>query len=330
MTRKPIAHDTLALALISLLLLACASCTATKPGPIELGIQNFEAQEYDTARTLFETALTKEPENPQAVYYLGRIALQSGDLDGAIVRLEQAVALDDANSEYHFRLGVAYSRKIQKAPMMEKGALAPKLKTEFERAVETDSSNVEARMALAQYYLNAPPMVGGSPEKAMAQVDAIKKLDPREGYLFMAQIHTGKKDYDAADKELQAALDLNPEDTGAHFQRAMLYQTKKDYATAFEAFEKTVAIDPGYMRAMYQIGRTAIFSGDNLERGAECLGIYLKNKPGRGQPSWAHAHWRLGMVYEKMGKNEMAKKEYQAALDLNPDIKEAREALERL
>ncbi|MCK5407552.1 MAG: tetratricopeptide repeat protein, partial [Candidatus Krumholzibacteria bacterium] len=108
------------------------------------------------------------------------------------------------------------------------------------------------------------------------------------------------------------------------------YQAKEDYTAAFETFEGTIAIDAAYMASLYQMGRTAAFSGENLERGVECLNMYLEHEPGPNQPTWANAHWRLGMLYEKMGQKDMARKAYEAALELNPDYKEAKEALEKL
>ncbi len=314
----------------ALCLLMLGSCATQKMTPMELGIHSFDAQEYEAAKTQFETVLAAEAENPQAVYYLGRIALQTGKLDEAVEQLEKAVSLEDTNSGYHFWLGVAYAQRIQEAPMLEKGQLAPKLKAEFERAVELDGNNIEARMGLAQYYLNAPPFMGGSATKAMEQVEAIKTIDPLKGHLFMAQIHSAKKEYAEAEAELRAAINLEPKNPDVYFQLGMLHQTAEDYPAAFEVFEKTIDIDPKYMSAMYQIGRTAIFAGENLDRGVECLNLYLKTEPGQGQPSWAHAHWRLGMIYEKMGDKEMAKKEYEAALELDPGNKAVKEALEKL
>jgi len=146
----------------------------------------------------------------------------------------------------------------------------------------------------------------------------------------MAQIHARAKEYDAAEKEYQAVLALDPSDLDVHYQMGIFYQGKEDYGAAFEAFEGALAIDDAYMPALYQIGRTSAFSGEKLERGVECLQAYLKHEPEPGQPTWANAQWRLGMLYEKMGQADMARKAYEAALKLDPDYKEAREALEKL
>jgi len=113
-------------------------------------------------------------------------------------------------------------------------------------------------------------------------------------------------------------------------QLGFLYQDKKNYDMAFETFENLVKDHPDYYPALYQIGRTAAFSGKNLDRGIQCLKKYLEHEPEEGQPTLANAHWRMGLVYEHKGDKESAKKEYEAALKLDPDYKAAKDALAKL
>ena len=47
-------------------------------------------------------------------------------------------------------------------------------------------------------------------------------------------------------------------------------------------------------------------------------------------PSLAHARWRLGMIYEKLGRKDLARREYETALKLDAELEQAREALENL
>ena len=43
-----------------------------------------------------------------------------------------------------------------------------------------------------------------------------------------------------------------------------------------------------------------------------------------------HARWRLGMLYEKLGRKDLARREYEMALKLDSQLEQAREALENL
>ena len=44
----------------------------------------------------------------------------------------------------------------------------------------------------------------------------------------------------------------------------------------------------------------------------------------------AHARWRLGLVYENMGRKQEAVSELETALRLKPDLEEAQKDLKRL
>lgn len=113
-------------------------------------------------------------------------------------------------------------------------------------------------------------------------------------------------------------------------QIGFLYQQKKQYDHAFSAFESVVKRHPDYHPALYQIGRTAVFSRTNLERGIDCLKQYLQHEPLEGQPTWANAYFRLGALYETQGDKAAAQKAYESALKLDPSYDDAKKALEKL
>jgi hypothetical protein len=51
----------------------------------------------------------------------------------------------------------------------------------LERAVELNSNNVAARFDLLEYYLRAPPLLGGSSAEARRQAEEISKHDVARG-----------------------------------------------------------------------------------------------------------------------------------------------------
>lgn len=297
---------------------------------LEQGIKLFEAQNYQEARRYFLAQQESTPGNHQTLYYLGRIDYHEGQLDEAIRRFKQTVEIERKNSVYHLWLGRAYLQKLQKANFFQKGVLAGRVKDNFRKAVKYDSSNVAARVHLANYYLQAPAIAGGSKKKALAQAEEIIAYDARQGRLLLAQIYAGQQKYDLALQEYRELVDLYPQDEGVYYHKGMFHQQAGQFDAAFAAFEKTLEINPLAGQALYQIGRTAVFSGRNLERAIECMNIYLQHEPQQGQPALDSAHWRLGMLYEKAGDLELAKQEYEKALMLNPQEEKYEEALKNL
>jgi tetratricopeptide (TPR) repeat protein len=299
------------------------------PG-LEKGIKLFEEKKYPEAREFFEGFAKENPKNDTALFYLGKIWLIQDDHDKSIDWLKKAVELNDKNSEYHLWLGQAYGTKAQNSSVLKQPFLAKKVKKEFEKAVELDSTNLDARFGLMQFYLVAPGIMGGDKDEAKKQAEEIKKLDPLLGYQALGLIYENEKDYDKAEREYLAAVEKDSLNVEPYYGLGYFYGRIEKYDEATRTFKKILQLDPEEMNAYYQIGRMGALSGQNLDRAAECFKKYLTQEPGENNPSLAWAHCRLGMVYEKKGEKDMAKTEYQAALKLDPDHKEAKKALKEL
>lgn len=146
-----------------------------------------------------------------------------------------------------------------------------------------------------------------------------------------ANILLEKGDTQKVEHLVQELIKNNHEQTiEIEMQVGFLYQQKKQYDNAFKIFEMIIKNHPDYYPALYQIGRTAVFSGANLERGIECLKLYLQHEPGENQPTWANAHFRLGALYELKGDKAAAQQAYEAALQLDSSYEDAKRALEKL
>jgi Tfp pilus assembly protein PilF len=261
----------------------------------------------------------------------GRAALGRGDDDAAIEILEKAVAQSPKSAEAHYCLGNAYGSKAQKGGMLGAVTYGPKLKGEFETAVELDPTHVEARYALVQLYAGAPAMMGGSFDKALEQATAIKALDPIVGHRAYAFVYTQQKKPDLAKNEYVDAIREQPDSAKAHsYFGQYLVSVEKNYSAAFVEFETALKLDPKYMAAFYHLGRTAALADTNLVRGEASLKKYLDYKPREKEPTLANANYYMGAIYEKEGKKPEAKRSYQAALKLNPSLALALEGLKRV
>ncbi|MGB2696265.1 MAG: tetratricopeptide repeat protein [Candidatus Zixiibacteriota bacterium] len=297
---------------------------------LEKGIKLFEEKKYPEAREFFEGFVKENPKNDTALFYIGKIWLIQDDHDKSIDWLKKSVELNDTSCEYHIWLGQAYGVKAQNSSMLKQPFLAKKVKKEFKKAVELDSANLDARFALAQYYLVAPGIMGGNKDEAKKQAEEIKKQDPLLGHQAFGLIYEHEEEYEKAEKEYLAAVEKDTSKVNSYYELGYFYGRIKKYDNAAQTFEKIVEIHPEEMGAYYQIGKMGALSGQNLNRAVECFKKYLTKEPGENSPSLAWAHYRLGMVYEKKGEKELAKTEYQAALKLEPDHKEAKKALKDL
>ncbi len=261
----------------------------------------------------------------------GRAALNRGDFDGAIILLEKAVAQAPQSAEAHYVLAGAYGGKAQAGGMLDGAKFGMKSKEENEKAVELDPKYVEPRFSLVQMYASAPAMMGGSFDKALDQAKAIKAVDPVVGHRAYAFVYTKQNKPDLARQEYLDAIQEQPKSAKAHsYFGQYLSTTEKNYAAAFAEFDAALTADPSYMPALYHVGRTAAQADSNLARGEASLKTYLGYTPKPGEPPLAYANYNLGLVYEKEGKKNEAKKSFETALKLNPTLKDAIEALKRV
>ncbi|MGH8276796.1 MAG: tetratricopeptide repeat protein, partial [Steroidobacteraceae bacterium] len=122
-----------------------------------------EAIQYLKART------QSAPNDAEAFALLARAYYELERWDNSIAAAQKAVALNPQSSEYHLWLGRAYGNKAEHSSWFTAIGLAKKTRIEFEKAVELDTTSVDARSDLAEYYMEAPGFLGGGKDKARAQ-----------------------------------------------------------------------------------------------------------------------------------------------------------------
>ena len=308
---------------------APSAATARTSRPIDSVVTHFEARRYREAKAIAERLVKADRGDAAAAFWLGRIYYVERRLDRAASWFETAAELDPRNAMIHHWLGVAYGRQAVGANPLRQAVLARRTRTSFERAVSLDPEMLESRQFLVQYYLIAPSVVGGSIDKARAQAREIAKRDVARGHLAMGAIHDREDDVASAEREYLAAIKAAPDSLDGYYGLALMYQRTKQYAKAFDTYERVLGRRPAETRARYLIGRTAALSGERLERGETALREYLRPRPDASQQGNASAHYLLGVIYEKRGDAAAAKREYDQSKKMDPQQAEAR-TLERI
>jgi tetratricopeptide (TPR) repeat protein len=312
----------------ALLVSTVGPLAAQPPVNLETAIELYDARKHDEAARLFEQLVRQKQNEAIALQYLGRIALQRQNAEEALGRLERSVKIDPSKADTHYWLAQAYGVQAIRANVVRQVGLARKARAAFEEAVRLDPKHVQARSGLLEFYLVAPGVMGGSVEKARAQAREIRKLDPLVGARVAARIHVHEKNFDAAEKEFVDAQRRHSDSREPRFWLGLFYTQREDYPRAFAVFEEMLRRDPSDSGAIYQIGRVAALSGQNLDRGAEHLRRYLQLTPKEDEPPHAAAWFRLGEIHQKAGRTAEARTAFRRTLELDPSHKGAAEALE--
>src|SRR5579859_2678416 len=160
----------------------------------------------DEALTVLRTHITQSPNDALAHNLMCRAYATLGDWDRGISACERAVSLAPDNSQYHLWLGRVYGEKADRSTWVTAAGLAKHVRSEFEAAVRLNPKNVDARTDLAEFYLEAPGIVGGGRDKAENQAETLLSLDPPMAYWVKARLAEKKGDVSTAEAEYKLAV----------------------------------------------------------------------------------------------------------------------------
>ncbi|MGH9651787.1 MAG: tetratricopeptide repeat protein, partial [Terriglobales bacterium] len=180
----------------------------------------------DEAIASLQARIQAAPQDAEAYHLLSRAWLLVEKWDRAVEAAERAVALQPRNSNYHLWLGRAYGNKAEHCNFLCASGLAGKVRTEFEKAVELDPNNIAARTDLAEYYMEAPGIMGGSKDKAREQAGQMQQRDPAAAHWVRARLAEKAKQYDLAEKEFRAAIEASGSPWGAWLNLADFYRSR--------------------------------------------------------------------------------------------------------
>ena len=172
-------------ALLALLLVPYSPATESPEALLAAG-------RVDQAMQILEQQLRTAP-TAEAYNLLCRAHFELDNWDAGIPACEKAVALAPDNGLYHLWLGRIYGEKADRSGFLKAAGLAGKVRSEFERAVELSPKSWEARTDLAEFYLEAPGIVGGGKDKARAQAELLVPLNPSMAHWVRGRIAEREK-----------------------------------------------------------------------------------------------------------------------------------------
>jgi tetratricopeptide (TPR) repeat protein len=249
--------------------------------------------------------------------------------DAGIPACEKAVALAPENGLYHLWLGRIYGEKADRINFLKAAGLAKKVRVEFERAVEFAPNSWEAHTDLAEFYLEAPGIVGGSEDKARAQADVLMPLNPGMAHWVRARIAQKNKDTDMAEQEYRLAIDASHGGVRAWVSLAGFYKRTGRLAE-MEQVLRTLDSRPLDRPAALMDGAGLLFrTGRNSALAVRLVQRYLSSTTAEEWPAFK-AHYLLGELLEKQGDHQGAAEEYRAALAMAHSFGSAQQGLRRV
>lgn len=341
--------------------LAVPAALAAEESPHDL----IERGAYRKARVIVEPRLA-QPGDAEARFLMSKIALAIGDKKAALSYAEQAVAADGKSADYHLQLAQVVGRSAQDAGPLHGLSLARRFRKEAETAIALDPKQIDARSDMMEFFYVAPGVVGGDKKKAAAMAGEIAAIDPMRGALahatlallakdsttaaqdyrraielgpnaYEAQIaaanfaaSSSQKDWTRAEALAKAALQIDPRRSGAYSLLAAIYAHAQRWSDLEALLGQAEQALPDNRVPYYMAGRTLLMESREPARAEQCFRKYLATEPEGGTPTWAHAHWRLGLVLERQGKKDAAIAELETAIKLKPDLDDAKKDLKRM
>lgn len=316
--------------ILVLTILAAVTASSASAGADELAPQLLAAGRVDDAITALRGQISSSPNDPVAHNLLCRAYLSLGDWDRGIAACEKAVSLAPENSQYHLWLGRIYGEKADKAGVIAAMRLAGKARDQFETAVRLSPNSVDARSDLAEYYVEAPGIVGGGRDKAEQQARTLQDLDPARAHWVNGRIAEKKKDFPLAEKEYRAAIAASHGGASAWLNLGLFFRHRQRWDEMAEALTHVRPAPLDRPDALVDAAEILIRAQRNLPEAVALLHAYLNSSAKSEQAPVFKVHYLLGAAQEKLGDKQNAAAEYRAALSLASEFQPAKQALERL
>ena len=257
------------------------------------GKEYFENENFEKARDVFEILIEKNEKSAKVNFYLGYSLFKNNELDDAIEYLEIAVELEPYNVEYNFKLAQLYGIDARDASIFRVISVASSMKEQLLKTLELDPNHLEARIYLANFYLQAPGIAGGDLEQAKIEAEKIIKFDEMRGRILLSQIYLEEDELEKAENE-------------------------------FKIVEQKFADNPDSF-SMYNSYGYFLLNQNRIDEA-----IVKFEKQVQFAPENANAHDSLGEAYKINREYEKSIAEYKKALALNPGLKSATNAIEEL
>ncbi len=275
---------------------------------IREAIQHHGAGRLGTAETLYRRILEQNPEDAEALHWLGVVALQCGKASIAIDLTRRSLKFAPGNAQSHSDMGNA----LVTAGQISEG------ETAYRQAIELDPAN-----ASAWSNLGIALKIQGQLEEAEQALREALKLEPGlvDALSNLGGVLVERDKSDEALEICRAALEIKPDLASSLANLSAALKDLDRLEEAIEAAEKAVQIDPLLVQGHLNLGSAHQLAGE-LESAESAYQKALELKP-----DYAEVHFGLGNV--RIGWSDLAGAQaaFERAMEIQPGYHDAHLAL---
>jgi len=268
-----------------------------------IGLLQAERQIFPAAAEQFALAAKWHPQQPGLQYNLGLAYYKSQSFKQAVAPLENELKAHPENRPAAMLLGVTLFRLGN-----------------YPRASELLSDVVEAQSTdLSVYYALSSSLIRQRKlEAAERVIERIRTIagDIPQLHLLLAEKYYANDEPARALAELSAVASSDSNAPLVHYDAGLLYLKLNKRDAAIKEFERELVLNPHDTQARYSLG-DILLAGNNAERG-----LALMREIIQARPDDAEARFRLGKALLKKGQIAEAIDNLEPASRLEPDSPE--------
>ncbi len=257
------------------------------------------------------SALELNKDDPEVYSILSDLYFIIGKSDDAINALNKAIEIDPENVGYVLKTARTYI-------MLGQYDMAIRY---VDRALSLDFENAEAYYLKGIYLLES-----GDTIDAITNMKIAGNFDTTfyETFMHTASLLNKLNDTTAIDY-YAAALKARPEDEQALFMLALTYQDKGDFDKALDLYDQHLRIYTGHKQVHFNMGYIYLVEKIDYDMAILSFQDAINIDPG-----YVDAVYNLGRAYEGMELYDDARRQYRMALDITTNYDLAIEGLNRI
>jgi tetratricopeptide (TPR) repeat protein len=205
------------------------------PTLLKLSEYQLILKQHSEALGSIDRIFKQDPQNAEAWFMTGQVCKDMGQIDRAVKSYKKAVAIDPQNIDSYICLGQLFTTKKDATALLY-----------FDNALRIDSTNLETRHAIADYYSQT-----GNLKKAISSYRDIIKLDGTyaDAYFNIGLLFMDMDSLEKAKSNFDITIKTDPMFVKAFYFRGIAKEKLGDKTAAYEDFDLAARMAPGYKEA---------------------------------------------------------------------------------